>query len=309
MEEEFIQVMEPDDAPQQQEAAQTDPRQEASREAPGQADAKKRVFYSPVAQYSLAATVRQMQVTGVSAKKKSAWLLRDAALCDPRIPDLTRAHTSPDTFEGDALVASDDRVAVVVNGDDLIYYTAFGRDLALAELAFFGDVPYDKVSDCIREVISPDDIMDARLKYSRSGNWFEIQKNIREEPSQSAMEAAAHRADRSLDELAGRSEGLLTRAGRLALKGLGKTRELLSDVRKTLKAEEGDPVLGPVQDEIAALRTEMAELKAGFRKDLKDLFEAAGQRLAEQQASRKAESKPRRQKRKAQEKSAPKRHR
>lgn len=309
MEEEFIQIIEPDDIPQRQEAARTDPRQEApeaSREAPEPPKTKKRVFYSPVAQYSLAATVRQMQVTGVSAKKKTDWLLRDAALCDPRIPDLTRAHTSPDTYEGDVLIASDDRVAVVVNGDDLVYYTVFGRDLALAELAFFGDVPYDKVSDCIREVISPDDIMDARLKYSRSGNWFEIQKNIKEEPSQSAMEAAAHRADRSLDELAGRSEGLLTRAGRLALKGLGKTRELLSDVRKALKAEENDPVLGPVLDEIAALRAEIAELKAGFRKDL---FEAAGQRLAEQQAPEKAERKPRRQKRKAQEKSAPKRHR
>ena len=309
MEEEFIQIIEPDDIPRQREAVQTGPRQEApdaSREAPEPSKAKRQVFYSPVAQYSLAATVRQMQVTGVSAKKKTDWLLRDAALCDPRIPDLTRAHTSPDTYGGDVLIASDDRVAVVVNGDDLVYYTVFGRDLALAELAFFGDVPYDKVSDCIREVISPDDIMDARLKYSRSGNWFEIQKNIKEEPSQSAMEAAAHRADRSLDELAGRSEGLLTRAGRLALKGLGKTRELLSDVRKTLKAEESDPVLGPVQDEIAALRAEIAELKAGFRKDP---FEAAGQRLAEQQAPEKAERKPRRQKRKAQEKSAPKRHR
>lgn len=204
MEEEFTQVIEPDDVLRQEAP-------EAPQEAPGPSEAEKLVFYSPVAQYSFAATLRQMQASGVSARGKLAWLLRDAMLCDPRIPDLTRAHTSPDTYEGDRVLVESRRVAVVVNGDDLVYYTKFGRGLALAELAFFGDVPYDSVSDCVREAVSRDDVMDARLKYSRSGSWFDIQKSIGEKPSHSAMDAAAHRADRSLSDLVARSEGLLPR--------------------------------------------------------------------------------------------------
>ncbi len=216
MEEELIQVTEPDDAPQ----AEVQSVQEPSQAAPEPSDEKKRVFYSPVAQYSFAATIRQMQVAGVSAKEKLSWLVRDASLCDPRIPDLTSAHTAPDTYEGDRVLIETERIAVVANGDDLVYYTKFGRGLALAELAFFGDVPYDKMSDCVREVISRDDVMDARLKYGRGGNWFDIQESLGERPSLGAMEAAAHRADRSLSDLTARSEGLVSRISDRAFRRL-----------------------------------------------------------------------------------------
>lgn len=309
---EDLAVMEPEEAlPVSEEYASASPRTEEAAEAAAEETAgapvhekkEKPLYYSPVATYSMAALLRQMEVTGVTSKGKTAWLLRDAALCDPRIPDLARASLRPDVIEGDEVIASNGRNAVVYNPFDrsVTYCTIYTRDLALAELAHFSSVNYDGISDCLKEAISPEDVMDRRLDLGRKRlSWLDVQASLKELPARSALDAAAHRAGRSLEEIMAHNEGFVTRAGKFLSSGVKKAsarvktavegiREANRQRREAALSERAQwhdsPVTQNVNSEIAALAEAVKALqqKLDSRGDVFAVSDDIRQRRQEEQ--------------------------